>query len=975
MSIKINLKRALLLVLTALMVVSAAPYVAMEEDFAIEADATMTSYSLQKYTGSYSSVDGTYGGVDNLGRYLTADYETTAPRSGRYVGIFYFLWQGEHGTDGPYDNTKIVANNPSAINSEANWLASGGGAQGAHHFWGEPLFGYYTSSDTWVMRKHCQMLTDAGVDFICFDATNGFSYTARVKQLIDVWYEYLLQGYNVPKLVFYTNTVSGNTINTIYNDIYNNATLKAKYPRLSELWFNWDGKPLIIGDSSDANLSSAAKSFFRIKANQWPNESRKADGFPWMEFSRLLTSSSVYGLNGRKEVMNVSIAQHNATIRFSATAWYGGNDRTRSYHNGANDTASNAYLYGYNFAEQWNYAIKQDPEMIFVTGWNEWVAQRQPVISGQPIVFVDCADYNTSRDSEPMRGYYGDNYYMQLIDYVRQYKGTASRVYVGDGTTIDMTGSFDQWNSSAITARYTDYQNDTVDRNTTGFGNVKYVNTTGRNDIVKAAAAKDATYFYFYVETAADLTSYTDNNWMTLFLSVGVNDNPNWRGYNYVVNLDSPVSSTKGYLYQSQGGWDWARVGSVTMKTEGNKLMVRVPRSSVGAAGDLFHVEFKWADNYTDKDLWSFYTDGDAAPYGRMNYVFSNCKKVAGSSADTGSPILKNIKISQNGTTSYTISCTVDDDNGIANVYFPTWTDTDWQDDIIWVKATLSGRTAKATINASDFGNKLDKYITHIYVYDKAGNVTFGGERQIYMESSDPVISDVKFTDISSKGYTVTCTVTDDSLSYVQFPTWTVANGQDDIIWLNGTINGSTVTCRVNTSDFGNATGEYATHIYAYDTSGNSAGKNPGVTVTVKDYPDFALTTAGDSLYQLDRVNGYLTTLPAGMKISALKAYFQCDIAVYGADGTTAISNTGVIATGYTVKGVSTSEGSPSVVAIVGGDCNTDGVISAADYLCVEKYILGTGKLEGIYHIAVDFNSDKLVSAADLLQLELKITN
>jgi len=424
------------------------------------------------YTGNYSAINGTYGGTDDLGRMLSNDVTAGETRADRYVGIFYFLWQGEHGTGGPYDNTKIVKENPDAISSEAAWIEAGGGGVGEHHFWGEPLFGYYTSSDTWVMRKHCQMLTDADVDFICFDTTNAFTYTERVKQLISVWYEYLEQGYDVPKLVFYTNSASGKTMNTIYKDIYQNEELKKAYPRLEELWFNWDGKPLIIGNANDGELEEEVKGYFRIKANQWPNATRKADGFPWMEFSRLLKKSAVYGLDGRKEVVNVSIAQHNATVRFSSTAWYGGNDRTRSYKDKTNANGEDAYLYGYNFSSQWDFAIKQDPEMVFVTGWNEWVAQRQPSLAGEPIVFVDCADYNTSRDAEPMRGYFGDNYYMQLIDYVRQYKGTKSRVDVGGDVSIDIKGSFEQWNSSAITARYNDYKNDTADRDALGFGGI-----------------------------------------------------------------------------------------------------------------------------------------------------------------------------------------------------------------------------------------------------------------------------------------------------------------------------------------------------------------------------------------------------------------------------------------------------------------------------------------------------------------------
>lgn len=934
-----------------------------------EVKALTSSYSLKAYTGAYSSVNGTYGGVDDLGRYLTQDYETTTPRSGRYVGIFYFLWQGEHGTSGPYDNTKIVASNPSAIKSEANWYAAGGGAQGAHHFWGEPLFGYYTSSDTWVMRKHVQMLTDADVDFICFDATNGFTYTARVKQLIGVWYEYLTQGYDVPKLVFYTNTASGNTINSIYNDIYANAELNSRYPRLSELWFKWDGKPLIIGNSSDSNLSSAAKNYFRIKANQWPNESKKADGFPWMEFSRLLTSSSVYGLNGRKEVMNVSIAQHNSTIRFSATAWYGGKDRTRSYHNGSNDTSANAYMYGYNFGEQWDYALSQDPEMVFVTGWNEWVAQRQPVISGQPIVFVDCADYNTSRDAEPMRGYYGDNYYMQLIDYIRQYKGTISRVYVGNNNTIDIGGSFTQWDSAAITARYTDYKNDTVDRNTTGFGGIKYTDTTGRNDIVAARVAKDASNFYFYVETANTLSPYTDNNWMTLFISVNNNDNPNWYGYNYAVNLESPKDSTTAYLYKSEGGWDWTRSGTLQMQISGNKLMLAVPRSSIGAADELFHIEFKWADNYTDNDIWSFYEHGDTAPYGRLNYVFSNAKKVANTSGgDTGNPIAKDIKITQTSS-SYTISCTVDDDRGISAVYFPTWTAADWQDDIKWVRATVSGRTATATISISDFNNQLGRYVTHIYVDDTSGNRSFAGGKNIWVETTPPVISNVKITNISSSGYNVSCTVTDDAIDHVSFPSWSNANGQDDIIWHEGTVKGNTATVRINVSDHNGETGNYTTHIYAYDTSGNRTGHNCG-TIVVKDYPSFALNEAGSKLYTLDRGAGYLLDVGVGSTVATVSAGFVCDIAVYEADGTTKLASTDYLKTGCVIVGISTNEESPKATAVIYGDTSGDGIISTVDLIGLRSVVKQDSSLAGAYLAACDVNRDGTYGTLDYIMLK-----
>ena len=51
------------------------------------------------------------------------------------------------------------------------------------HHWGEPLFGYYTSDDEWVLRRHVEMLTDAGVDFLVFDTTNHTTYSAQALKL------------------------------------------------------------------------------------------------------------------------------------------------------------------------------------------------------------------------------------------------------------------------------------------------------------------------------------------------------------------------------------------------------------------------------------------------------------------------------------------------------------------------------------------------------------------------------------------------------------------------------------------------------------------------------------------------------------------------------------------------------------------------------------------------------------------------
>ena len=92
----------------------------------------------------------------------------------------------------------------------------------------------------------------------------------------------------------------------------------------------------------------------------------------------------------------------------------------------------------------------------------------------------------------------------------------------------------------------------------------------------------------------------------------------------------------------------------------------------------------------------------------------------------------------------------------------------------------------------------------------------------ISKDSAKPVIKDVKILNRTSSGYTVQCTVTDNvKVTSVKFPTWTLNNDQDDIIWGEGTGNGNVYTYNVKITDHKGERGLYRTHIYAYDSAGN----------------------------------------------------------------------------------------------------------------------------------------------------------
>lgn len=418
----------------------------------------------------------------------------------------------------------------------------------------------------------------------------------------------------VPRVAFYTNTESALTATRIYEYIY-----KKYDDQYGNLWFRWEGKPLIIAESE--GLSKEIREFFTIKKPIWPTDANyNRNGWPWMEFGRLYTKNAVYGKAGER-IVNVSAAQHCDTIMFSETAFYGGNDHTRSWHDGANDTSPDAPLYGYNFAEQWEWALEVDPETVFVTAFNEWTAGCLKFRDDYgPIQMCDCCDMNCSRDIEPMQGGFGDNYFMQLAEYIRRFKGCEPRVNVGPDTTVDIDGSFRQFD--AATAVYTDPVGDTEDRNHAGYGTV-YTDDSGRNDIAEIRVMKDADNYYVYIRTADALTAPSASGWMTLFIDSGASGGFGG-AWDVAVNRTAPKNGTTAVEKWQDGAWQ--TVGEAQIRYEGNELMLSIPRAPIDPADaeGLCDIRFKAADNYDPDDVMSFYTKGDCAPYGRFSFIFSD---------------------------------------------------------------------------------------------------------------------------------------------------------------------------------------------------------------------------------------------------------------------------------------------------------------------------------------------------------------
>ncbi len=585
-----------------------------------------------KYPNNNNYNAGPLVAIDDLDRELpTAEESKTAITDGtKNVGIFYFLWLGasQPGDRGVYDINKII--------EEGGMLAGrndyeGWGPVGAAHHWGEPLYGYYYSNDEWVIRKHVEELTNAGVDFLYFDATNGFPYVSTAKKVMKVLSEMNSQGWDAPQVVFYTNTNASQAISEIYGTIYKRNV----YP---DTWFKIDGKPVLIAPTSVAKAALGANAdFFTYRESQWPNEKKKKNAWPWMSFFRWDEGKDLYNkaagagdvfyYDGEADAINVSVAQHCGNTQFSSSALYNNrSNRGRSYHNGKNDLTENAYLYGYNFQEQWDAALAADVPYVLVTGWNEWIAQRQ-ADDGNKVVFIDACTTEYSRDVEMMRGGYFDNYYMQLISNIRKYKGTAPTLIQNTRKKIDINGSFDQWNDILVT--YSDLKGDTEDRSGRTFGKGKITDTSGRNDITSMKIVYDTKNAYFYVECADNITAADTNSaWMQLYINTD-NAKSGWYGYDYIVNYKATgTNETSLAKCSADGKYEFTETAKVPYKIEGNKMMVSVPLSDLGITDYRnINFSFKWVDSDDAiNTMEQMYTSGDQAPHGRLNFVFQNCK-------------------------------------------------------------------------------------------------------------------------------------------------------------------------------------------------------------------------------------------------------------------------------------------------------------------------------------------------------------
>jgi hypothetical protein len=526
--------------------------IAAQQKFPAQASKTISHE--QYYRDIYAD---TWVGTDALGRTMphTQIVGPLKEDQRRVVGIFYITWHSDNAANlkSPYeaDVTKVLSADPDARLDAKHRLWK----ESSYH-WGESEAGYFLSKDEYVIRKDMSMLADAGVDVLVMDVTNAVRYWSEWDVVFTVMQKMRAEGNKVPKFCFWAfNGPVITVVQDLYDKIYKTGKYNDLWYYWDEkplLLYN--GTPHVDANGKgvknpnphfdpDArtnqdhpyygdpdyteefykDYSKDIKNFFTLRTMWWGYYEWAGKRFIGTEdnwsFGYDLGNDKVRPMhpddlvsthNGKKEEAAVTPAQHPSSLVGKSWSRKSGEPELNEYDMPQpayvpwlGDTVKNPEGYGIYFQERWEEALKSDPQFLYINDWNEWTAGKyQPeeektfpfMRRNSPYFFVDQYNAEFNRAIQPMKDGYTDNYYMQMPQNIRRYKGTRPIPVIDGLLKIKINGNFSDWNK--VQVEYRDTKGDTFHRNHKGYGGLHYTNESGRNDITTCKVAADNSHVY-----------------------------------------------------------------------------------------------------------------------------------------------------------------------------------------------------------------------------------------------------------------------------------------------------------------------------------------------------------------------------------------------------------------------------------------------------------------------------------------------
>lgn len=161
---------------------------------------------------------------------------------------------------------------------------------------------------------------------------------------------------------------------------------------------------------------------------------------------------------------------------------------------------------------------------------------------------------------------------------------------------------------------------------------------------------------------------------------------------------------------------------------------------------------------------------------------------------------------------------------GVKEVLVPSWSLENGQDDLIWHKATKqTDGSYRVTIKASEHKGTKGNYRADAYIVDTSNNRHYIAEKVVavdYARPSGVLTIENNNTAAGTFDAVVRNIVAPTGLKEVLVPSWSLAGGQDDLIWHKATrqADGS-YRVTIKATDHKNSTGKYRADAYLVDDS------------------------------------------------------------------------------------------------------------------------------------------------------------
>ena len=162
--------------------------------------------------------------------------------------------------------------------------------------------------------------------------------------------------------------------------------------------------------------------------------------------------------------------------------------------------------------------------------------------------------------------------------------------------------------------------------------------------------------------------------------------------------------------------------------------------------------------------------------------------------------------------------------NGVKEVLVPSWSLEHGQDDLIWHKATKQGDGSyRVTIKASEHKGNKGNYRADAYVVDNSNNRHYIAEKVVAVDYARPSgVLSIENNDTAAGTFdaVVRNIVAPNGVKEILVPSWSLAGGQDDLIWHKATRQSDgSYRVTIKATDHKNSTGKYRADAYLVDDS------------------------------------------------------------------------------------------------------------------------------------------------------------